>query len=267
MRFVCVVLPRVLARPPWPDDPARADGFRYTEYAPVPPTGSGWRPATRLPPWWRVRSPILPGPPIFAVSTRTAKAAEWSRSCRSRIFRPIRLASGPPAAGFGAARHPGTIACRGGLDATDRACRYSDDAAFASVSSLQRPQSYVGAAGEAATANARISSQINSMLCASRFAHYIKVIGRDMVGIAGDPGENRTTAAVVAERLRERRDQRRPGDPCSSAIDGGPGRGSRASGRPGVFGCTIHLQPHFQLDDMAATFRLVTEVTAPGQRG
>lgn len=31
-------------------------------------------------------------------------------------------------------------------------------------------------------------------------------------------------------------------------------------GRPGQYGCTIHLQPQFQLDDVAATFRLVTEV-------
>jgi len=34
MRFIGVALPRVLARPPWEDDPARADGFRYAEYAP-----------------------------------------------------------------------------------------------------------------------------------------------------------------------------------------------------------------------------------------
>src|SRR5262249_57927064 len=34
MRFIGVTLPRVLARPPWEDDPARVDGFRYSEYAP-----------------------------------------------------------------------------------------------------------------------------------------------------------------------------------------------------------------------------------------
>ena len=33
-----VTLPRVLARPPWEDDPARADGFRYAEYAPDIPS-------------------------------------------------------------------------------------------------------------------------------------------------------------------------------------------------------------------------------------
>jgi predicted component of type VI protein secretion system len=26
----------------------------------------------------------------------------------------------------------------------------------------------------------------------------------------------------------------------------------------------MHLQPHFQLDDVAATFRLVTDIAAPG---
>jgi len=34
-------------------------------------------------------------------------------------------------------------------------------------------------------------------------------------------------------------------------------------GRPGVFGCVVHLQPHFQLDDVSASFRLVTDLTAP----
>jgi predicted component of type VI protein secretion system len=35
-------------------------------------------------------------------------------------------------------------------------------------------------------------------------------------------------------------------------------------GRPGVFGCIVRLQPHFQLDDVAASFRLVTDIAAPG---
>ena len=32
-RFLAVALPRVLARPPWPDDGTRGDGFRYRERA------------------------------------------------------------------------------------------------------------------------------------------------------------------------------------------------------------------------------------------
>jgi predicted component of type VI protein secretion system len=37
-------------------------------------------------------------------------------------------------------------------------------------------------------------------------------------------------------------------------------------GKPGVYGCIIQLQPHFQLDDIAASFRLMTEIAAPGAR-
>ena len=34
-------------------------------------------------------------------------------------------------------------------------------------------------------------------------------------------------------------------------------------GQPGVFGCVILLQPHFQLDEVGAAFRLVTDLQAP----
>jgi predicted component of type VI protein secretion system len=37
-------------------------------------------------------------------------------------------------------------------------------------------------------------------------------------------------------------------------------------GKPGVFSCTVHLQPHFQFDDVISAFKLVTELapTVPG---
>ena len=31
---------------------------------------------------------------------------------------------------------------------------------------------------------------------------------------------------------------------------------------PGLFNCTIHLRPHFQLDQVISSFKLVTEVAA-----
>ena len=36
------------------------------------------------------------------------------------------------------------------------------------------------------------------------------------------------------------------------------------AGRPGALACTVRLQPHFQLDSIATSFRLVTDVS--GQR-
>ena len=35
-------------------------------------------------------------------------------------------------------------------------------------------------------------------------------------------------------------------------------------GKPGSFGCVMRLQPHYQIDDVAASFQLVTELG--GQR-
>jgi predicted component of type VI protein secretion system len=30
--------------------------------------------------------------------------------------------------------------------------------------------------------------------------------------------------------------------------------------KPGSFGCTLHLQPHYQLDDVSASFQLITDL-------
>jgi len=266
MRFVCVVMPRVLARPPWPDDPARADGFRYAEYAPRA-TNRVWMSA---------------GYPFAAVVARAFADHAWPADIRGidADREGGGVVTGLPTEGF--ATDPPGVWVRPPLDLVlhdgqERllveaglipltALPYSVDAAFTSVGSLQRPLTYVGAAGEAATANARISSQVNAMLCASRFAHYIKVIVRDMVGTL-------ETSAKIEQRL-----QTWLNSYVNAAINAGPETRARQPlvagrvtiserpGRPGVYGCTILLQPHFQLDDVAATFRLVTDITAPGQR-
>ena len=59
---------------------------------------------------------------------------------------------------------------------------FSEELVFGAVRSLLVPQRYQGPNAEAAEANARLSSQINSILCASRFAHHLKMKGRQMVG-------------------------------------------------------------------------------------
>ena len=41
----------------------------------------------------------------------------------------------------------------------------------------------------------------------------------------------------------------------------GQGHRARNAGRPGSFGCVIHLQPHYQLDDISAGFQLVTDLS------
>jgi type VI secretion system protein ImpD/type VI secretion system protein ImpC len=142
---------------------------------------------------------------------------------------------------------------------------FGQEAVFAGAPSLHVPLHFAGPNEAIANANARFSSQLNSILCVSRFAHYIKLLGRNAGGSFRSCDE-------IETRLH---------DWLQSYVNSNLSAGSEARarfplaaarvavrekpGRPGTFTCTAHLQPDFQLDDVAATFRLVTDIAAPGK--
>src|SRR5215472_7289596 len=266
MRFIGITLPRLLARPPWEDDPARADGFRYAEYAPEI--------SSRV---W-----MTAGYAFAAVVARAFVNHAWPADVRGSEtdFVGAGLVTDLPIEPF--RTDPGHVWVRPPLDLvlTDRleaslvdaglmplsALPYGEEAVFSAVRRLQAPARYTGGTAAAANANARLSSQLNSMLCVSRFAHYIKIKGRELVG-------SFKTADEIEARL-----QSWLTGYVNANLAAGPETRARyplvagrvavgeLPGRPGVFGCTMHLQPHFQLDDVAATFRLMTDIAAPGMR-
>jgi len=266
MRFVAVVLPRLIAREPWRDDPARNDRFRYAEYAPDAES----------------RVWMTAGYAFAAVTARAYTEHAWPADVRGTETDRVGggLVLHTPVEPF--RTDPDHVCVRPALDVvlTDRQERalvdaglmplatlpYGEAAVFGAVPSLQAPRQYVGPTARAANANARISAQINYMLCASRFAHYLKMLGREMVG-----------AFRTSEEI-ERELQNWVGRYVNSNTAAGPDTRSRfplvaarvtikeRPGRPGVFGCTFLLQPHFQLDNVTAAFRLVTDITAGGAR-
>jgi type VI secretion system protein ImpD/type VI secretion system protein ImpC len=267
LRFVGVTLPRLLARPPWRDDPARRDLFRYAER--VPDT------AARV---W-----MSAGYGFAAAACRAFARHGWPADVRGvEMDRPggglvehvaeETFRSGPPAAWF---RVPAEIALS---DRQERAlveqglmplCSipYGREMVFGSVRSLQEPARHAGVNAAAADASARLSAQVNALLCASRFAHYIKVLGRDKVGSFQTAEDlqrflhgwlqayvNANTNATGEQRARY------PLVEGAVMVDEKPGK-------PGTFGCTVHLRPHHQLDDVSATFILLTEIADPARRG
>ena len=264
MRFIAVTLPRVLARPPWEDDPARADGFRYAEYAPTA--------ASRV---W-----MSTGYAFAAVVARAFDNHAWPADVRGAAtdyvggglvtdlaiepFRtdPDRVWVRPPVDLVLSHRMEAALVEAGLMPLS--MLPFGEEAVFSAARSLQGPASYIGPNAAAADANARLSAQLNSMLCVSRFAHYVKVIGRDMTG-------SFQTAEDIESRL-----QTWLTSYVNSNISGGPESRARfplvaarinvreRPGRPGVYGATIHLQPHFQLDNVSAGFRLVTDIAAAG---
>jgi type VI secretion system protein ImpD/type VI secretion system protein ImpC len=141
---------------------------------------------------------------------------------------------------------------------------FGPDMVFGSSRSMQAPASYSGASAAAAEANARLSAQLNSMLCAARFAHLLKVMGRDMVGSFRTADEierelNRWLQDYVNTNVNSTSESR-----ARFPLVEGNVQVRERPGKPGSFGCTIHLRPHYQLDDVAAAFHVVTEFAAPG---
>ena len=137
---------------------------------------------------------------------------------------------------------------------------------FHGNASLQRPRAY-DPGEESASANARLSAMLQYVFCISRFAHYVKIIGRDRVGAFQTAEAARNSCAAgcwqysISSDLARTSEQR----PLPAVREvGGCSRSANCRGRPGLYSCTIHLRPHFQLDQVASSFRLVTELNAPG---
>ncbi len=263
-RFVAVTLPRLLARLPWRDDPARTDGFRYREHAPDPASRT-WMSAAYA---------------FAACVVRACANHGWPADVRGvetdRVGGGLVTGVAPEPFDSG----PGDVWPRSGIEVrlTDRqeralvdvglmpvsALPYGPDLVFGAVRSLQLPARYMGVNALAADANATLSAQVNSILCASRFAHLIKVMGRDMVG-------SYQTADYIERKLQDwlqgyvNTNMTSSGDARARfPLVAGDVQVREKPGRPGVFGCIVRLQPHYQLDDVASTFSLVTELTAPG---
>ncbi len=139
-------------------------------------------------------------------------------------------------------------------------CKGTSNAAFFSVQSAQKPKTYDK---DAATANARISAQLPYIFAVSRFAHYLKAMMRDKIGgytsrdeaamflnqwISNYVVSNDSAGATIKAQkpLREAR---------IDVVD--------IPGKPGAFRAVAFLRPHFQLDELTVSMRLVADLPQP----
>ena len=109
--------------------------------------------------------------------------------------------------------------------------------------------------------NARLAAMLQYVLCASRFAHYLKVMMRDRVGsLGGAPAIEAMLGGWLAGHCLGSDDA--PADlKARFPLREASVQVREMPGRPGVLGCILRLQPHFQLDDVSASFQLVAEVS------
>jgi type VI secretion system protein ImpD len=111
-----------------------------------------------------------------------------------------------------------------------------------------------------ANINARLSGMLQYMLCVSRFAHYVKLMGRTFIGTMQDAEEVQaalqswlTNYCVGSDDAPLETKARHPLREASVEIKEVPGKA-------GAYSCVLFLRPHFQLDDIATGFRLVTQL-------
>ncbi|MEY2776451.1 MAG: hypothetical protein RLY30_549 [Pseudomonadota bacterium] len=135
----------------------------------------------------------------------------------------------------------------------------SNVAAFFGGQTVNKPKAYDK---DSANANAQLSSRLPYMLAASRFAHYIKVIMRDKVGSFQTKETvsqylNNWIAAYVClnESAPQATKARLP--LANARIDV-----SEVAGKPGVYQAVVFVRPHFQMEELKASIRMVAELPA-----
>lgn len=131
------------------------------------------------------------------------------------------------------------------------------NAAFFSVQSAQRPKVYNT---DSATANARISAQLPYIFAVSRFAHYLKCMMRDKIGGYMSRSEAHTYLNNwIADYVVANPDAtmevkaKRPLQEARIDVE-------EIAGKPGCYRATAYMKPHFQLDELTISMRLVAEL-------
>ena len=139
-------------------------------------------------------------------------------------------------------------------------CKGTDYAAFFGSASTNKPKKYDT---NSANANSRLSAQLPYILSASRFAHYLKVIMRDKIGSFQSRADidaflNRWILQYV--QLNDEAGQEiKAAQPLREArVDV-----TEIPGKPGSYRAVAFVRPHFQLNELTASIRLVAELPPP----
>jgi type VI secretion system protein ImpC len=260
-RYVALTLPHILMRLPYGKDTKQIDAFDYEESV----DGSD-------------HSKYLWGNAAYGLAARLTNS--FSRYGWCAAIRGVEgggLVEGLPAHTFRTDEGDIALKCPTEVAITDRRekeladqglvslvhCKGTDYAAFFSVQTANKPKLYDK---EAANANARLSAQLPYILAMSRFAHYLKAMMRDKIGsfmsrqdcekflnqwistyVVSD--DNASQAAKASHPLRE------------AAI-----QVSEVPGKPGAYRAVAFLKPHFQLDELSVSLRLVADLPASARK-
>jgi len=257
-RYVALTMPRVLMRLPYGPDTLPVEGMRFVEQI----DGAD-------------NSHFCWGNAAFVMAQRIGHAFSlyrWPASIRG--VEGGGLVEGLPAYTFKTTDGDLALKCPTEIAITDRRekelsdlgflaichSKGTDFAAFFGGQTTQRPKVYNT---DDANANSSLSSRLPYLLCASRFAHYVKAIMRDKIGsfLTKDGVSLYLNNWIASYVLLN--------DAANMELKSRfPLREARVDvydvpGKPGSYKATIYLRPHFQLEELTASIRLVATLPPP----
>jgi type VI secretion system protein ImpC len=259
-RYVGLTMPRVLMRLPYGKDTKPVDDFNYEEGV----DGTD-------------HSKYLWGNAAYALGARLTQAfAQYGWCASIRGVEGGGLVEGLPTHTFRTDEGDVALKCPTEVAITDRRekeladqgliplvhCKGTDYAAFFSVQSSNKPKKFDKAA---ANANARLSAQLPYILAVSRFAHYMKSIMRDKIGGFMSRGQCQTFLTQWIMQYVTDDDQASAATKAKFPLREAKIEVSEIPGKPGAYRAIAFLRPHFQLDELTVSLRLVAELPAPAK--
>lgn len=257
-RFVSLVLPHILLREPYGPDSQPANHLCFTENV------NG-----------RVHNKYLWGNAAYALGTQITSAFNKYKWCASiRGVEGGGLVEGLPTHSFSTDEGDIALKCPTEIPITDRRekelndlgfislvhCKGTDQAAFFGGQTTNKPRVYTT---DEANSNAQISSMLPYILASSRFAHYLKVIMRDKVGSFSSKDQIADYLNSWLSSYILLADDAGPELKAEYPLREGRVDVQEVTGKIGAYKAVVFLRPHFQLEELTTSIRLVAELPAP----
>ncbi|PMQ09779.1 hypothetical protein PseAD21_19275 [Pseudomonas sp. AD21] len=257
-RYVSLVLPHFLLRLPYGPETSPVEGINYVEDV----NGTD-------------HSKYLWGNAAWALSQRITEAfAKYGWCAAIRGAEGGGAVEGLPAHTFRTSSGDLSLKCPTEVAITDRREKELNDLGFIALCHKKNSDIAVFFGGQTtnkskvyntneANANARISAMLPYVLAASRFAHYLKVIMRDKVGsfMTRDNVQsylNNWIADYVLINDNAPQEIKAQYPLREARVDV-----TEVAGKPGAYKATVFLRPHFQLEELTASIRLVATLPPP----
>ena len=254
-RYLVLTAPRVLVRQPWGADSAPVEEMAFEEDV----DGQD-------------HSKYLWGPSSWAVGSLIMKSFSeygWPSAIRGTEsggkVANLPLHSFPSLSGAKITKCPTetTITDRREKELSDQGiislchARNTDYAVVFSGSTVNRPRKYVE---DEANANARLSASLPYLLACARFAHYLKAIIRDKVGGFTSRDEIENFLNTWISQYVTADDSAPHSVKAQYPLREAQVKVKDIPGKPGAYTAVAHLRPHFQLEELTASLRLVAEL-------